>query len=293
MPKKKTGQRKKAEKQKQRQKEIQSGRPRDDFKTNPANFEMTCDECHRRQKSRFACYFCNAIQRLPMCAECGRTKCLNQTGDCMVKHPGRSATGMALVGAICDFCEAAVCHSRRCLQSHACSCLLRDGEDVVVCIECDRSAWEQGGRMFRCATCMQWLCEDDQFEHQASCTVIENETFKCMSCNRLGIYSCLRCKVQYCAEHVHGKTFKAASKKDAPPCKKCGYELQETKDLAMSVRRHAFGRQQAGGGEEGGWHISRGGGGEGDEDESGYGGYGGYGGFWGGGGGGGGVEAQG
>ena len=38
-------------------------------------------------------------------------------------------------------------------------------------------------------------------------------------------------QVQYCAEHVHGKTFKAASKKDAPPCNKCGYELQKLRTL--------------------------------------------------------------
>ena len=36
--------------------------------------------------------------------------------DCCVPHGG-NATGMALVGAICDFCEAWVCHSRKCLQT--------------------------------------------------------------------------------------------------------------------------------------------------------------------------------
>ena len=34
-------------------------------------------------------------------------------------------TGMAMVGAICDFCEAWVCHGRKCLASHACSCALQ------------------------------------------------------------------------------------------------------------------------------------------------------------------------
>ena len=27
------------------------------------------------------------------------------------------STGMALVGAVCDFCEAWVCHSKKCLQT--------------------------------------------------------------------------------------------------------------------------------------------------------------------------------
>ncbi|PWS22655.1 hypothetical protein DKP78_17240, partial [Enterococcus faecium] len=28
--------------------------------------------------------------------------------------------------------------------------------------------WEHGGRIFRCYFCHNFLCEDDQFEHQAS-----------------------------------------------------------------------------------------------------------------------------
>ena len=47
-----------------------------------------------------------------------------------------------------DFCEAFVCHSRRCVQSHACECLLREnpkaGAYPVSCIECERNVWEQG-----------------------------------------------------------------------------------------------------------------------------------------------------
>ena len=63
------------------------------------------------------------------------------------------------------------------------------------------------------------LCEDDQFEHQASCQKVEAESLKCkcrhiiiihksifncrphppgMSCNRLGQYSCMKCKVCVC-----------------------------------------------------------------------------------------------
>lgn len=40
-----------------------------------------------------------------------------------------------------------------------------------------------GGRIFRCSFCHNFLCEDDQFEHQASCQVLEAETFKCESGN--------------------------------------------------------------------------------------------------------------
>lgn len=38
-----------------------------------------------------------------------------------------------------------------------------------------------GGRIFRCSFCQNFLCEDDQFEHQASCQVLQAETFKCKS----------------------------------------------------------------------------------------------------------------
>ena len=47
---------------------------------------------------------------------------------------------MILQGAICDFCEAFICHSRKCLTTHACECALRDGE----CIECERGVWDHG-----------------------------------------------------------------------------------------------------------------------------------------------------
>lgn len=50
-----------------------------------------------------------------------------------------------LQGAICDFCEAWVCHGRRCLTSHACTCPLAD----AVCLECERgrygvTGWQAG-----------------------------------------------------------------------------------------------------------------------------------------------------
>ena len=34
---------------------------------------------------------------------------------------------------------------------------------------------------------MNFLCEDDQFEHQASCQILEAETYKCESLNYYAI----------------------------------------------------------------------------------------------------------
>jgi len=239
MPKKKTGARKKAEKQKARQKEIASKKDQRAIVDLPANFNMECDRCQRRQKNRAFCYFCQAVQRLPVCAECGKQKCMMKTGDCIIKHAGQYTTGMQMVGAVCDFCEAWVCHGRKCLQSHACSCICREAE----CIECERGVWEHGGRIFQCSFCFNFLCEDDQFEHQASCQVVESENLKCQSCNRHGQYSCLRCKVCFCEDHVRRKGVKY-EKNQVLPCPKCGYDTAETKAMSMSTRAHKFGRQQ-------------------------------------------------
>ncbi|XP_034836368.1 zinc finger protein 330 homolog [Maniola hyperantus] len=239
MPKKKTGQRKKAEKQKLRQKEIRNAREHVDIAQHPCNLPMECDKCLKKQKSRAFCYFCSAVQRLPACAQCGKIKCMLKSGDCVVRHPGVFTTGLGMVGAICDFCEAWVCHGRKCLQSHACTCPLAD----AVCLECERGVWEHGGRVFRCCFCQGFLCEDDQFEHQASCQVLESETYKCQSCNRLGQYSCLRCKTCFCEEHVRRKG--ARGTRGAPPCPRCGYATHQTADLSMSTRSHRYGRQGA------------------------------------------------
>lgn len=195
----------------------------------------------RKQKNRAFCYFCGSVQRLPICAHCGKIKCLLKTGDCVVKHPGVFTTGMAMVGAICDFCEAFVCHGRKCLSSHACTCPLQE----AICIECEREVWDHGGRVFKCCFCANFLCEDDQFEHQASCQVLESENFKCQSCNKLGQYSCLRCKTCYCEDHIRRKGFKYDKNKPIP-CPKCGFETSHTKDLSMSIRTHKYGRQSGG-----------------------------------------------
>ncbi|KAJ7389266.1 Zinc finger protein 330 [Desmophyllum pertusum] len=238
MPKKKTGARKKAEKQKERQRGIRAvqDRPITEFF---CNVTMECDKCKRRQKNRAFCYFCSSVQKLPMCANCGKTKCMSKTGDCVVKHAANFATGFAMVGAICDFCEAVVCHSKKCLTTHACDCALREGE----CIECEREVWEHGGRVFVCSYCASSLCEDDQFEHQAKCQVLESETLKCGSCNKLGQYSCLKCKICFCEDHVRRKGVKY-TRGQPIPCPKCGYETKETKDLSMSTRAYAYSRQR-------------------------------------------------
>lgn len=74
MPKKKTGQKKKADKQRLRQKGIRSGTR--NIAEEPCNFNMECDKCKKVQKNRAFCYFCQAAQRLPVCAACSKTKCL-------------------------------------------------------------------------------------------------------------------------------------------------------------------------------------------------------------------------
>ncbi|VDL82837.1 unnamed protein product [Nippostrongylus brasiliensis] len=215
MPKKKTGQRKKAEKQRELQKKIRSAeRP---LSEHPCNAQMQCDQCLRDQKSRAFCYFCSTICKLPTCAQCGKQKCMAKTGDCI----------------------AFVCHGKKCLTTHACTCPLRNAE----CIECKRGVWDHGGRIFNCGYCLNFLCEDDQFEHQASCQQVYSENYKCLSCNRLGAYTCMRCKICFCDEHVRRKGVAVVRSKDIP-CPKCNCPVKETKDYSVSVRRHEYGRQQ-------------------------------------------------
>ncbi|RXN09072.1 zinc finger protein 330 [Labeo rohita] len=139
----------------------------------------------------------------------------------VAKHPCNSSME-------CDKCQRRQKNRAFC---YFCSSV----QKLPMCAQC-------GGRIFRCSFCHNFLCEDDQFEHQASCQVLEAETFKCLSCNRLGQHSCLRCKACFCDDHARSKVFKQEKGK-APPCPKCGHETQETKDLSMSTRTHKFGRQ--------------------------------------------------
>lgn len=74
-------------------------------------------------------YLCLA---LPQCLHALHAKkellfpCRCMGRDCCVPHGGKNATGMALVGAVCDHCEAWVCHSRKCLTTYASLCPLSD-----------------------------------------------------------------------------------------------------------------------------------------------------------------------
>ncbi|MCP9266417.1 hypothetical protein DINM_021967 [Dirofilaria immitis] len=252
--KKKTGARKKAEKQREIQKKIRNNIVKE-IALHPCNGLMArphcintlrrmqgfpqCDQCLRDQKTRAFCYFCGALNKVPVCAACGKQKCLMKSGDCVIKHVGKFTVGLQMVGAVCDFCEAFICHSKKCLTSHPCTCPLRDAQ----CLECKRGVWDHGGRVFQCAFCQNFLCEDDQFEHQASCQQLDSENYKCMSCNRQGQYTCMRCKICCCEDHVRKKGFKYDKDTKELPCPKCGYATSETKDFSISARKHAYGRQ--------------------------------------------------
>merc|ERR1712062_299961 len=77
-----------------RQKEIASKRDHQSIVTRPCNSIMECDKCGRTQKNRAFCYFRQSLQRLPVCAECGKQKCMMKTGDRVIKHAGNYTTGM-------------------------------------------------------------------------------------------------------------------------------------------------------------------------------------------------------
>ena len=45
------------------------------------------------------------------------SKCMNKApGGCLVKHGAKFVVGMGIVGAICDYCEAFICHGRQVIQ---------------------------------------------------------------------------------------------------------------------------------------------------------------------------------
>ena len=236
MPKKKTGARKKAEKQSQRQREIREMKNNISLADRPCNMTMECDKCGVRQKNRAFCYMCLCVQKLPICAHCGKQKCM-KASDCVIRHGSTHVTGMQMVGAICDICEAWICHGRKCLTSHACECPLLGAD----CIECERGVWGHGGRIFQCSFCNGFLCEDDQFEHQASCQKVEAESYKCMSCNRFGQYTCMQCKLCFCEDHVRRKGV-SYKRNESIPCPKCNYKTSETKALSVSTRKYTYGR---------------------------------------------------
>ena len=59
-------------------------------------------------------YFCSTVQKVVVCGSCGMGKCMNKSpGGCLVKHGQNYVTGIKLAGAICDHCEAFICHGRQ------------------------------------------------------------------------------------------------------------------------------------------------------------------------------------
>ncbi|KAH9587788.1 Zinc finger protein [Schistosoma haematobium] len=100
MPKKKTGQRKKAEKAKIRQKLLRKKGLEIDLINHPSNILMECGQCGKHQKNRAFCYFCQSIQRLPVCCHCGKQKCSARSGDCLVKHGSTHVTGLSMVVSV-------------------------------------------------------------------------------------------------------------------------------------------------------------------------------------------------
>lgn len=56
------------------------------------------------------------------------------------------------------------------------------------------------------------------------------------SCNKLGQYSCLKCKVCFCDEHIRCKRFKYCEKDRNYPCPKCSYPTAEVSDLSLSCK---------------------------------------------------------
>ncbi|KAH9631933.1 hypothetical protein HF086_000270 [Spodoptera exigua] len=181
MPKKKTGQRKKAEKQKLRQKEIRNARENVDLAAHPCNIPMECDKCQKYLFVYITFTLCRgrgvamvelnifdhlllqlsalsnslhdeteesgillllpgsaasanlcALWQSEVYAEVWRLRCASPGG--LHYRAGHGAPLLCVQGAICDFCEAWVCHGRKCLTAHACTCPLMD----AVCLECER-----------------------------------------------------------------------------------------------------------------------------------------------------------
>ena len=78
--------------------------------------------------------------------------------------------------------------------------------------------------------------------HSYEGTVSLDTLFLCLSsgasCNRLGQYSCLRCKVCFCDDHVKRKGVKYV-KGEPIGCPKCGHPTKERKK-AFHVKLVAY-----------------------------------------------------
>ncbi|VDP39664.1 unnamed protein product [Schistosoma curassoni] len=239
MPKKKTGQRKKAEKAKIRQKLLRTKGLEIDLINHPSNILMS-------------------IQRLPVCCHCGKQKCSARSGDCLVKHGSTHVTGLSMVGAVCDFCEAWICHGEKCLSVHACECPLRDA--VVLNVSAGYTVLVVGCFLAPIVTTsfvrttslstryvvVLWNPYNSSQDNIGSgclyCQRLESENFKCASCNKMGTQTCLRCKVTYCDDHCKRKGVKYERGRPIP-CPKCGHDLTDSYNLSVSVRSYEYGRQ--------------------------------------------------
>ena len=86
---------------------------------------------------------------------------------------------------------------------------LNSCRETVVCVEILsfellHILFFTGGRVFVCSFCTSFLCEDDQFEHQAKCQVLESETLKCKFSNELNsLYIVSQFQVVYTFNQVN------------------------------------------------------------------------------------------
>ena len=58
---------------------------------------------------------------------------------------------------------------------------LMQSRPITTCMFLHICLTNTGGRVFKCSFCGEFLCEDDQFEHQASCQQLDSESYKCKS----------------------------------------------------------------------------------------------------------------
>ena len=52
------------------------------------------------------------------------------------------------------------------------------------------------------------VCADNQCCSHSFIQVVDSESLKCLSCNRHGQFTCLKCKVCFCDDHVRRKGVK-------------------------------------------------------------------------------------
>ncbi|CAH2055573.1 unnamed protein product, partial [Iphiclides podalirius] len=220
MPKKKTGQRKKAEKQKQRQKEIRNAKDHVDIAQHPCNMPMECDKCQKKQKSRAFCYFCQALQRLPACAHCGKALAWWVQYVIFARH------GCAMGASVLIRMPAHV-HLR---MPFVLSVNVVYGNMV--------------GAYFAAVSVRVFYVKMTSLNTRLRAKCWSRKHINANRATGLGQYSCLRCKTCFCEEHVRRRGTKL-DRRAAPPCPRCGFALLLTGELSMSTRSHRYGRQGA------------------------------------------------